>query len=94
MSAHPKKGNGPSTQLAAFASGLSAAAVPAAAMARIKLCVLDAVGCAMFATTLPWGKILGDYVAEQGGKPQAHIWGRGDRVPASLGRAGQRDADS
>ena len=84
MSAQPQKGNGPSTQLAAFASGLSAAAVPAAAMARIKLCVLDAVGCAMFATTLPWGKILGDYVAEQGGKPQAHIWGRGERVTASL----------
>ena len=84
MSTQPQKGNGPSTQLAAFASGLRPVDVPEAAKARIKLCVLDAVGCAMFATTLPWGKILSDYVAEQGGKPQAHIWGRGDRLPASL----------
>jgi aconitate decarboxylase len=84
MSTQQQKGKGPSTQLAAFASGLHPAAVPKTAMARIKLCVLDAVGCAMFATTLPWGKILGDYVAEQGGKPQAHIWGRGDRLPAPL----------
>ena len=50
----------------------------------MKLCVLDAVGCAMYATTLPWGKILGDYVVDQGGAPQAFVWGRGDRVPAAM----------
>jgi 2-methylcitrate dehydratase PrpD len=74
----------PSAQLAAFASGLQASDVPKAAVARMKLSVLDAVGCAMYATTLPWGKILGDYAVGQGGQPQAVVWGRGDRLPAAM----------
>lgn len=50
----------------------------------MKLCVLDAVGCAIYGTTLPWGKILADFAIDQGGRQQSSVWGRSDRVPASM----------
>jgi 2-methylcitrate dehydratase PrpD len=50
----------------------------------MKLCVLDAVGCAMYGATLPWGRILSDYVVDQGGRSESYVWGRGDRVPAAM----------
>ena len=84
MSARPPVDAGPSAQLASFASSLQASDVPKAALARMKLCVLDAVGCATFGTTLPWGKILGDFALDQGGREQSFVWGRSDRVPAAM----------
>ena len=84
MNGFRQHAQGASAQLAAFASALKPAAVAAAALERMKLCVLDAAACAIHATTLPWGKILGDYAEEQGGNPQAHLWGRPARVPAAM----------
>src|SRR3546814_4548659 len=59
------------------------ARLTAAVVGRIKLCLLDAIGCAVFATTLPWGRILGGYVAEMGDVQDAAAWGTGERVPAA-----------
>ncbi len=73
-----------SQQLAAFASQLQFDDIPDATIRRIKLCLLDAAGCALFASTLPWGKILSDYVIDQQGREQAYIWGRHQRVPAAM----------
>jgi 2-methylcitrate dehydratase PrpD len=50
----------------------------------MKLCVLDAIGCAMYGATLPWGQILGDFAVEQGGRRQSLVWARRDRVPAPM----------
>jgi len=77
-------GQSPSRMLASYASGLSFADISEAAIARMKLCLLDAVACGVYGATLPWGQILSDYVLEQGGVRRATVWGRGEKVPASL----------
>jgi 2-methylcitrate dehydratase PrpD len=74
---------GPSTQLAEFASNLQFKDLPAATVARAKLCMLDAIGCATFATTLEWGRVLTEYTVAMGGDEQALIWGTTRRVPAA-----------
>jgi 2-methylcitrate dehydratase PrpD len=84
VSARPPVDLGPSARLARFASSLQPEDVPKAAFARMKLCVLDAVGCAMYGATLPWGEILSNFVVEQGGRQQSFVWGRSDRIPAAM----------
>ena len=46
---------------------------PAADMA--KLCLLDAVGCAIYGTTRPLGKVITSLVDELGGKPTSRVLG-------------------
>src|SRR3546814_5153121 len=82
MTTDPKTA-GPSATLARFAAGLDYADIPKAAVDRIKLCLLDAVGCGVFATALPWGRILGRYVADMGGVEDAVMWGARKRVPTA-----------
>jgi 2-methylcitrate dehydratase PrpD len=63
--------------LAEFGSQLQWEQIPSEVIAHAKLCVLDAIGCCLFGSTLPWTKILTDTIVEQGGKPDASIWGTG-----------------
>lgn len=75
--------DGPTAGLAAFASGLEPADLPPAVVAHAKLCILDALGCAAFGATLPWGRILDEFAISMGGRAEATIWGSGARVPAA-----------
>ena len=72
-----------SAKLAKFASELRFEDLPTTTIARAKLCLLDAIGCATFATVLPWSRIVADYASGMGGQKQAGIWGSGQRVPAA-----------
>ena len=63
--------------LAEFSSQLRWEQIPPDVIAHAKLCVLDAIGCCLFGSTLPWTLILTDTIVEQGGKPDASIWGTG-----------------
>jgi 2-methylcitrate dehydratase PrpD len=63
--------------LAEFSSQLRWEQIPPDVIAHSKLCVLDAIGCCLFGSTLPWTLILTDTIVEQGGKPDASIWGTG-----------------
>jgi 2-methylcitrate dehydratase PrpD len=80
----PDHRSGPSAKLAAFASGLGFEDIPSAAVARLKLCLLDAIGCGVFATGLPWGQIISEYALAQGGEAKAIVWGRGRHVSAAM----------
>jgi 2-methylcitrate dehydratase PrpD len=51
---------------------------PAAEMA--KLCLLDAVGCAIYGTTRPLGKAITSLVDELGGKPTSRVLGTAIRT--------------
>ena len=44
-------------------------------VARLKACVLDALGCCLYGVTLPWTRMLIDLVAEEGGNPIARVIG-------------------
>ena len=62
-------------QLAEFAAALRYDDLPADVVARLKACVLDALGCCLFGVTLPWTRMLIDLVTEEGGNPQARVIG-------------------
>ncbi|UCF92500.1 MAG: MmgE/PrpD family protein [Desulfobacterales bacterium] len=73
-----------STQaLAQFVSDLTYAKIPSAVIERVKLCILDTLGCALFGSTLPWAKIVAEFAQDLGGKQEATIWGRDFKVSAA-----------
>ena len=67
-------------QLAAFISELKPEAIPATTRQILLMTLIDALGCGLYGLKTPWGKILGEYVEEQGGLAEAGLWGRGKRV--------------
>ena len=67
--------------LAHFVAGMTADAVTPRMAGILKDAVTDSVGCAMFGmTTLPC-RVVAKHVREQGGAPQASLWGHPDRLP-------------
>jgi len=75
--------SGATEQLAEFAAQLKLADVPVEVREHLKLCVLDTLGCGLFGTTLPWGRIAREFVTGMGGSAEATVWGTHVRVPAS-----------
>jgi 2-methylcitrate dehydratase PrpD len=51
--------------------------IPTPAVDLAKLCLLDAVGCAIYGTTRPLGTIITELIDELGGKPVARVLGTG-----------------
>jgi len=41
----------------------------------MKLCLIDTIGCGLFGSTLPWGKILGKFAKDLGGKKESTLLG-------------------
>jgi 2-methylcitrate dehydratase PrpD len=76
-------GGGPTAALAAFASGLSPQDLPTEVIEHAKLCILDGLGCSLFATTQPWGRILTRFVTDMAGQREATLWGTAAQVPAA-----------
>lgn len=70
--------------LAEFTAGVSRRYVPDGVRAVLQAALIDAVGCALFGLTTPAGRIVSDFVRDQGGPPEASIWGSGGaRVSAA-----------
>lgn len=66
---------GTTQRMAAFITGARYEDIPTPAVNLAKLCLLDAVGCAIYGTTRPLGKIMTGLVDELGGKPVARVLG-------------------
>src|SRR3989337_2539796 len=75
--------NFPTQTLANYISGLSYRSIPPEVIAHIKLCLVDSLGCALFGSTLPWGKIITSFAKEMGKGKGALIWGDGAEVPST-----------
>jgi 2-methylcitrate dehydratase PrpD len=71
---------GATRELAEFVAALTYHALPAEVVDKTKACVLDAVGCMVFGSTLPWTRIVADVVREEGGNPQATVIGSSQRA--------------
>ena len=56
----------PTQTLAEYVSGLSYKQIPQEVVSHIKLCLIDSLGCALFGSTLPWGKIITSFTKEMG----------------------------
>lgn len=66
---------GTTQRMASFISKAQFEDIPTPAVNLAKLCLLDAVGCAIYGTTRPLGKIFTGLVDELGGKPVARVLG-------------------
>ncbi|HEX6801858.1 MAG TPA: MmgE/PrpD family protein [Candidatus Binatia bacterium] len=75
--------NSPTQTLAQYVSTLSYKKIPQEVISHAKLCIIDALGCALFGSTLPWGKIITSFTKEMGKGKGALIWGDGSEVPST-----------
>jgi len=70
--------------LARFAVGLRYADLPAEVIERIKLSVLDSLGCCLFGATLPWTQKVAALALAEGASPVASVMGTGRKTSISL----------
>lgn len=70
--------------LARFASALTYEDLPRDVVERIKLCVLDSIGCTLFGATLPWTRKVADFAMSEGARPVASLAGLGKKTSVSL----------
>ena len=76
-----KSGANPYTAgLARFVAGLRYEAIPAEVKERIKLLLLDALGCALFGAELEWSRILMDTLRAVDGSTGCGVWGTALRL--------------
>lgn len=68
--------------LATFASLLRFDDIPAEVIAHAELCVLDALGCGLFASSLQWCRIVNELAVERYAAGPATIWGTALKVCA------------
>ena len=71
--------------LANFASQIQYADIPHDVIERMKMCVLDSIGCCLHGVTLPWTKTVEAMVMDEGSAPAASIFGTTHKT--SLGNA-------
>ena len=69
-------------RMAEFIANLRYEAIPAEVLARIKLLILDSLGCAIFGTDLPWSRILIDTLAGLDTTTACGVWGTAKRLSA------------
>jgi aconitate decarboxylase len=79
--AHSTDGGNPHTRaIAEFVSSFRFEKIPSDVLARIKLLVLDSLGCAIYGSILPWSRILRETLAAEDATAAAAVWGTGDRL--------------
>ena len=67
-------------RIAEFVSGLTYDAIPPEVRARIKLLILDAIGCGIYGASQPWCTILQTTLGELDGTRTTSVWGTGLRL--------------
>ena len=70
--------------LARFGAALRYEDLPREVVERIKLCVLDSIGCTLFGATLPWTRKVADLALAEGARPVASLIGMGKKTSVSL----------
>ncbi len=70
--------------LARFGAALKYEDIPAAVIARIKLSLLDSLGCCLFGATLPWTRKVAALAGQEDAKPVATLIGLGKKTSPAL----------
>jgi 2-methylcitrate dehydratase PrpD len=70
--------------LARFGSALKFEDLPQEVVERIKLSVLDSIGCCLFGATLPWTRKVAEMALAEGTQPAASLIGMGKKTSVSL----------
>src|SRR5918995_3964891 len=75
MSDHAKVDNVHTRRIAEFVSGLTYDAIPLDVRERIKLLILDSLGCAIYGAHTPWCEILQGTLSEVDQTRTTSLWG-------------------
>ncbi len=51
---------------------------------KVKLCLLDALACGLYGSTLPWGQLVIKFGNSLGKGEESTVFGTGDRLPADV----------
>jgi aconitate decarboxylase len=70
------------TAISEFVSGLRFEQIPADVVERIRLLILDSLGCGIFGSGLPWSRILQDTLSRVDATPAVEVWGSPLRLSA------------
>jgi 2-methylcitrate dehydratase PrpD len=70
---------GATRTLAEFSAQIRYPAIPAEVVERMKMSVLDSIGCCLYGATLPWTQHVQAMVQAEGAKPVASIFGQGSK---------------
>jgi 2-methylcitrate dehydratase PrpD len=70
--------------LASFASQLKFSDLPRDVVERLKLSLLDSIGCCLFGATLPWTRKVAGIADAEGARPVASLMGMGRKTSAAL----------
>ncbi|MFM0720716.1 MmgE/PrpD family protein [Paraburkholderia strydomiana] len=69
-------------RIAEFVSSLQYEQIPEEVIRRIKLLILDSAGCALYAASLPWSRILQDSLAAVDTSKGSRVWGTNQQLSA------------
>ncbi|HYH41578.1 MAG TPA: MmgE/PrpD family protein [Burkholderiales bacterium] len=70
--------------LARFGAGLRYEDIPPAVVERMKLSILDSIGCCLFGATLPWTRKVATLAEAEGAAPVASLMGMGRKSSVAL----------
>ena len=83
MSSHEATTDNPYTRgIAEFVSGLTYEAIPEEVRHRIKLLMLDSLGCALYGADLPWCRMLQKALAKVDSTRRCVVWGTKKKLSA------------
>jgi 2-methylcitrate dehydratase PrpD len=68
--------------IAEFVAGLRYEAIPSEVIERIKLLILDSLGCAIFGAELPWSRMLLETLTKVDTSAGCRVWGTGQLLSA------------
>ena len=69
-------------KLVEFVAGLEYSELPLDVVRTAKLCLLDTLGVGLFASQMPWTKMVGQLGKERRGAEESVIWGHTAKIPA------------
>ncbi len=72
----------PTAEIAGFVSGLRYESIPAEVRTRIRLLMLDSLGCALYSAHLPWSRILQDTLGAIDSTAACQVWGTRRKLSA------------
>src|SRR5207244_3651779 len=79
---HPHRMNTYTRGLAEFAAGLRYETIPPEVRERLKLLILDALGCALYGAELEWCRILRQTLQTVDKAGECRVWGTNERLSA------------
>ena len=68
--------------MAEFVSGLRYETIPPEVLARVKLLILDALGCGLYGADLEWSRILQRRLGELDTTKSCPVWGTTQKLSA------------